>query len=116
MANAIKYTNEGFVKVVIEDTLDANLSVIVKDSGIGMNQKFMDDIFMPFSQEDVGQKREYEGTGLGLALVKKYSDLNNAKLDVQSQKGVGSTFMVTFSRDANTIKNKEETVKQIVDG
>lgn len=115
LANAIKYTNKGFVKIVIEDTLDSNLLVIVEDSGIGMNQKFMDDIFMPFSQEDVGQKREYEGTGLGLALVKKYSDINNAKLEVQSQKGVGSSFTITFTRDANIVQNKKETVHQTVD-
>jgi len=116
LANAIKYTNKGFVKMVIEDVLDGNLQVLVKDSGIGMNQEFIKDIFVPFSQEDVGQKREYEGTGLGLALVKKYSELNNAALEVNSKKGVGSTFIVTFNRDANIVKIKEETLNQAFDG
>jgi len=116
MANAIKYTNKGFVKMVIEDVLDGNLQVLVKDSGIGMHQEFMKNIFMPFSQEDVGQKREYEGIGLGLALVKEYSELNNAALEVYSKKGVGSTFLVTFNRDANIVKVKDETVDQAIDG
>ena len=116
LANAIKYTNNGFVKIVIEDGLDGNLQVIVRDSGIGMSQKFMDNIFAPFTQEDSGQKREYEGTGLGLALVKKYSDLNNASLGVHSQKGVGSIFTITFTRDANIVNKKEKTVNQTFDG
>jgi PAS domain S-box-containing protein len=116
LANAIKYTNKGFVRIVIEDVLDGNLQVLVKDSGIGMNQKFMENIFLPFSQEDFGQKREYEGIGLGLALVKKYSELNNAALEVYSKKGVGSTFLVTFNRDANVVKIEDESVDQAVDG
>jgi PAS domain S-box-containing protein len=116
LANAIKYTNKGFVRISIEDVLDGNLQVLVKDSGIGMNQEFMENIFAPFSQEDFGQKREYEGVGLGLALVKKYSELNNAALEVYSKKGVGSTFIVTFNRDANTVKIHDETMDQTVDG
>jgi PAS domain S-box-containing protein len=114
LANAIKYTNKGFVKMVIEDVLDGNLQVLVKDSGIGMHQEFMKNIFMPFSQEDIGQKREYEGIGLGLALVKEYSELNNAALEVYSKKGVGSTFLVTFNRNANTVNIKDETVDKTI--
>jgi PAS domain S-box-containing protein len=115
LANAIKYTNKGFVRIVIEELLDGKLQVIVKDSGIGIGEKFMENIFMPFSQEDFGQKREYEGIGLGLALVKKYSELNNATLGVYSQKDIGSTFSVTFTRDARIVKTKDETVDQSVD-
>jgi len=75
----------------------------------------MKNIFTPFLQEDVGQKREYEGNGLGLALVKKYSELNNAVLGVESNKGVGSTFSVTFSRDTNNVNINNKTVKHTVD-
>ncbi len=116
LANALKYTNKGFVKIVIEDVSDRNLRVLVKDSGIGMNQEFMKNIFSPFSQEDVGHKREYEGNGLGLALVKKYSELNNAILRVKSKKDVGSIFSVTFNRDANIVKTENEIVDQAVSG
>jgi signal transduction histidine kinase len=116
LANAIKYTNKGFVKIVIADVSDGNLQVLVKDSGIGMNQEFMKNIFSPFSQEDVGQRREYEGNGLGLALVKKYSELNNATLRVKSKKGVGSIFSVTFNRDAKIVKTENEIVNQAVSG
>jgi len=116
LANSIKYTNKGFVKIVIADVSDEHLQVLVKDSGIGMNQEFMKNIFSPFSQEDVGQRREYEGNGLGLALVKKYSELNNATLRVKSKKGVGSIFSVTFNRDANIVKIEDEIEDQLVGG
>jgi PAS domain S-box-containing protein len=116
LANALKFTNKGFVKIVIKDVSDRNLRVLVKDSGIGMNREFMKNIFSPFSQEDVGHKREYEGNGLGLALVKKYSELNNAILRVKSKKDVGSIFSVTFNRDANIVKTENEIVDQEVSG
>ncbi len=48
LANALKYTNKGFVKIVIADLSDGNLQVLVKDSGIGMNREFMKNIFSPF--------------------------------------------------------------------
>lgn len=116
LANAVKYTNKGFVRIVIQDVADGNLQVLVEDSGIGMNQEFMKNIFTPFSQEDVGQRREYDGNGLGLALVKKYSELNNALLEVQSKKDVGSIFAVTFNRDANIVKIENEIKDQAVSG
>jgi signal transduction histidine kinase len=50
-----------------------------------------------------------------LALVKKYSELNNAKLGVDSQKGIGSTFTITFTRAANLVNIKDETVEKAVD-
>ena len=98
IGNAVKYTKKGFVRIVIEDAPQDQLMVLVEDSGIGMNKEFMQNIFTPFSQEDSGQRREYEGNGLGLALVKKYSEINGATVKVQSRKNVGSVFAVSFPR------------------
>jgi signal transduction histidine kinase len=58
-------------------------------------------MFEPFMQEDMGYSRRYEGNGLGLALVKKYCDLNKAAIDVESEKGKGSKFTVTFLKTEN---------------
>jgi signal transduction histidine kinase len=58
-------------------------------------------MFVPFSQEDVGHKREFEGNGLGLALVKKYIELNRADINVESEKNIGSVFTVTFHNNIN---------------
>ena len=56
----------------------------------------MPKLFEPFSQEQMGYTRKFEGNGIGLALVNKYCELNNAKIEVETEKGVGSTFRVIF--------------------
>ncbi len=94
--NAIKYTDKGFVKISLGRDYKNNLYIEISDSGIGMTKEFMNKLFFPFNQEEIGYTRTYEGLGLGLALVKKYCDLNNAIIDVKSEKGVGTTIRVTF--------------------
>lgn len=94
--NAIKYTDTGEIKVVIFITEKNNLAVEVKDTGIGISAEYLPDLFNLFSQEEGGYTRRFEGNGLGLALVKRYSELNNASIRVNSKKGEGSSFTVTF--------------------
>ena len=96
IGNAVKYTPEGFINVTLFDKDEHNIGVEIKDSGIGMSQEYMKKLFSPFSQEDSGHKRKFEGNGLGLALVKKYVELNNADIFVDSIKDKGSVFTVTF--------------------
>jgi len=98
IGNAIKYTHKGFVKVMVADIDEDKIAVKIEDTGIGMSVDYINDVFSPFSQEDAGQKRNYEGNGLGLALVKNYVELNNASIEVQSQKNKGSVFSVIFKK------------------
>ena len=83
---------------MITDVDENKIAVKIEDTGIGMSADYINDVFSPFSQEDAGQKRNYEGNGLGLALVKKYVELNKASIDVQSKKNKGSVFSVTFKK------------------
>lgn len=94
--NAIKYTNNGEVKVMINRDEIKRLYVEISDTGIGMSKEFIVKLFSPFNQEDFGYTRKYDGLGLGLALVKKYCDMNNALIDVKSVKGEGTTIRITF--------------------
>lgn len=94
ISNAIKYTKLGSVDVVVFRT--DRIFVEIKDTGIGMSEEYQKNLFHSFSQEDVGQRREFEGNGLGLALVKKYIEINNADIKVKSEKEKGSTFTVIF--------------------
>ena len=68
-------------------------------------------MFMPFSQEDAGHKREFEGNGLGLALVKKYIELNRAEIKVESEKNIGSVFSVVFNKELDIAINEESEKK-----
>ena len=95
--NAVKYTEKGKIEIVINRNEQNKLYVEVKDTGIGISEEFIPKLFDAFTQEEHGYSRKYEGNGLGLALVKKYCELNNAKIEVESKKGVGSIFRVIFN-------------------
>jgi signal transduction histidine kinase/ligand-binding sensor domain-containing protein len=93
--NAVKYTEHGRVSVVLRN--DGELVYVdVIDTGIGISEEYKDRLFQPFSQENTGNTRSFEGSGLGLSLVKQYCDINNAKLDLETRKGEGSRFTVEF--------------------
>ena len=95
--NSFKYTDEGKIELIIDEDRKGRLVISVSDTGIGISEKYLKNIFKPFSQEEQGYSRKFEGNGLGLALVKNYCDMNNALITVESKKGIGSTFTVTFN-------------------
>jgi len=94
--NAIKYTEEGEVVIKTLRNESDQLVIEVKDTGIGIEESYLPDLFKPFSQEEMGYTRKFDGNGIGMALVKTYCKLNNATIEVESKKGLGSIFRVTF--------------------
>jgi signal transduction histidine kinase len=95
--NSIKYTKQGFITLsIVENKSNNCVEVTVEDSGIGMTEEYLSSIFEPFVQEEGGYSRRFEGNGLGLALVKKYCDLNNVRIRIESEKNVGSKFILVF--------------------
>lgn len=94
--NAVKYTKKGKVKILLKKNTSGNIIVEVKDTGIGMSKEFLLRMFEPFTQEEQGYSRSFEGAGLGLALVKRFCEINNAVIEIESEKNVGSTFRVIF--------------------
>ncbi|MFC2084208.1 PAS domain S-box protein [Bacteroidota bacterium] len=102
--NAIKFTKEGKVNVTLSNNSMEELTVIVQDTGLGISKDFLNSIYEPFVQEDHGYSRKFEGNGLGLALVKKYCELNNVKIEVESTKGEGTTFKVILKTEVPQFK------------
>ena len=96
--NALKYTSSGKVEVSFEDLNKNEFAAKITDTGIGISEDFIPRMFEPFTQEEQGYTRRYEGNGLGLALVKKYCDLSNVKINVTSTKGKGTTFHLNFRK------------------
>ncbi len=96
--NAIKYTNSGNIKIKLYQNGTDKICVDVTDTGIGISENFLPSIFEPFTQEYYSSTRDYEGTGLGLALVQKYAELNNASIEIKSVKDKGTTFTVGFKK------------------
>jgi PAS domain S-box-containing protein len=102
--NAIKFTEAGSVS--IECSLIRKFVIIkVIDTGIGIEKEQMEKIFKPFTQIDPGLTRKFEGTGLGLSICKKLLDLLNGSIEVESQPGVGSTFIVKLPSENGKQKN-----------
>ncbi len=95
--NAIKYTETGTIEILPYERGNT-ICIDVKDTGIGISKEFLPDLFNPFRQETEGYTRRFEGNGLGLALVKKYCEMNDGIISVVSEKGKGTTFTVTFPR------------------
>lgn len=93
LRNAAKFTDEGLVQIRTERQ-NGEVMVEVADTGIGIAEDHLDTLFEPFRQEDNRLNRTYEGTGLGLALVKRLLDLMDGRITVESEKGLGSTFRV----------------------
>ncbi len=94
--NAVKYTEKGKITVSLKKDKDKNIIVEVADTGIGISEEYLPNLFTPFSQEEQGYTRKFEGNGLGLALVKKYCEINNAEISVKSKKGKGTKFRILF--------------------
>ena len=95
--NAIKFTERGHVTVGVHPQ-PGRVEIRVEDTGIGISEAFLPHLFAPFKQESTGSTRAYEGTGLGLALTKRLMDLLGGTIAVETHKGRGSTFTLSFPR------------------
>ena len=102
LGNAIKYTPPGGSVIMSVDELPCNEPgyIIVRnrvsDTGIGMSEDFLTEIFEAFTREQNTTKSKIAGTGLGMSIVKKYVDLLGGTIEVESEPGKGSTFTVTL--------------------
>ena len=100
LSNAVKFTSDGgtitFEAHCQENSEDGyiNMHYRISDTGIGMSEEFIKEIFEEFAQEDSGARTQYHGAGLGMAIVKKYVDMMGGTISVQSKKHEGSTFTV----------------------
>lgn len=95
LSNAVKFTNEGFVKLSVNITKRKNgffLECGIEDTGIGVSQEKLNDIFKDFTQADSAIQRHFGGTGLGLSISKKIVDLQGGKIWMSSEPGKGSVF------------------------
>ena len=100
LGNAVKFTNSpGNVSFTVEQTEEnedgCKLRFVIKDTGIGMDPEFLPKIFEVFSQEDASTTNQYGGSGLGMAITKKFVEMMDGEIAVESKKGVGTSFTVT---------------------
>jgi two-component system, sensor histidine kinase len=106
IGNAIKFTESGYIRIVVSELQrsekNARLVVRVEDTGIGIAEDKLPDLFNAFMQVDSSTSRRFGGTGLGLAIVSRLMRLLGGDLTVESQIGTGTQFVCTFNLAART--------------
>ena len=123
ISNAVKFTKDGgTISFAAEsrpgkDEQHIIVRFRISDTGIGMSEEFQTRIFDEFSQENNGARTSYKGTGLGMAIAKRYVDLMGGKIEISSRQGVGSTFTVEIPLliAEHVPAEKEEKLKNDID-
>lgn len=115
LSNAVKFTPEGG-RIGLDVTTVAESGAIrfcVWDTGIGIAESDFGSLFKPFIQLDAGLSREHAGTGLGLALVQRLTEMHGGGVEVQSVVGRGSRFSVIFPNSGDELPDESKTVQQL---
>ena len=119
-SNAVKFTDAGGVTLTIKKETDndrENVVIRVSDTGIGIPKSAQKLIFEAFRQISEGLNRKFEGTGLGLTITKKFVEMMNGEIEIESEPGNGSTFTVRFPilrrDDVNRINKVDSDPSQI---
>ncbi|MDP4142872.1 MAG: ATP-binding protein [Bacillota bacterium] len=113
IGNAVKFTEEGNIEINAKQDKDF-IELYVSDSGIGIPEDKLQDIFKSFEQIDSSAARKYSGTGLGLSITKSLVELHGGSISVKSELGKGSVFVVSMPAyrghsDKNTIEEEVNT-------
>lgn len=113
--NSIKFTEAGEISIVVDGKRSENTNwavITIKDTGIGISAESLKYIFEPFRQASEGLSRNFEGTGIGLTLAKKYVELMNGEILVESEVGRGTVFNIKFPLSRGGIQLKPEVKKE----
>lgn len=109
--NAVKFTTSGeilfHIRLVAREANMYYLSFTIKDTGIGMSEEQIKQLFQPFTQGDASITRRFGGTGLGLSIVKNLIDMMGGDIQVFSTEGEGSTFVIQLALEVDAQKEKE---------
>ena len=112
IGNAVKFTDQGEVTVKVRTVKESEEKVLfqidIQDTGIGISDETKSKLFQVFMQADASTTRKYEGTGLGLAISKKIMELIGGNIEVVSDLGIGSTFIITLELEKTHHNNKQE--------
>ena len=115
ISNSVKFTKAGHVTLSLEGTTFENntisLNIVVADTGIGITAAQQKTLFEKFSQADSSTTREYGGTGLGLAICSQLAALMDAKINVASEQGIGSTFTISLTLPVDLSERQAEDTR-----
>lgn len=111
LSNAVKFSKVGFIQLTVKAYGDKSVEIVVKDTGIGINEEKQKHLFEAFEQGEYYLTKQYGGTGLGLAIVKKTVDLLNGQILVSTQQNIGTEIRVVipFNEIEEPLSLRDET-------
>ena len=121
LSNAVKYNRENgqiyisCVEIPSEQPEMTTMEFVCRDTGIGMAEEFQKHIFEPFAQEHTGSRGKFAGTGLGMAISKKLVEEMGGTITFESEKGVGTTFVIRIPFKIDLDADKREEQKDVSD-
>jgi signal transduction histidine kinase len=92
LSNAIKYSPDGGIVEIAADVMSEDVTIWIRDHGLGIPAEHQDQIFTKFFRGDVGRMRGIAGTGLGLVLARQIVEAHGGEVGFESEEGTGSTF------------------------
>ena len=119
LGNSVKYTGAGgIITMRITEKKGApagyaNYEFYIKDTGIGMSEEFVDHIFEPFERENTSTISGIQGTGLGMAITKNIVDMMDGRIEVRSELGVGTEFIVSFTFRLDSGKKEDLDIPEL---
>ena len=119
LSNAVKYNKENgqiyisCVEIPSEQPEMTTMEFVCRDTGIGMAEEFQKHIFEPFAQEHTGSRAKFAGTGLGMAISKKLVEEMGGTITFESEKGVGTTFVIRVPFQIDPDADKREEPKNV---
>ncbi len=119
LGNSVKFTDApGVITFTVEQTAgtddSAEVRFTMEDTGVGMDREFIPRLFEAFSQEDSGNTNRYGGSGLGMAITKGFIEMMGGRIAVESEKGVGTTFVVTVGMKRTDKREMPEAAEEEV--
>ncbi len=119
LTNAVKFTPNGLIRITCnveeDEAKQQNLTLSIIDTGIGIEQEYIDKIFTKFSQEDKSTTRKYGGTGLGMFITKSLVELMGGSISVSSQKEIGTHVRISLSLPKNLTPVFQLPAKPVTD-
>ncbi|MBW0490815.1 hypothetical protein O181_030530 [Austropuccinia psidii MF-1] len=116
LSNALKFTEHGFIMIVVDIDAVNQLVIKVQDTGIGIPAAFMSALFEPYRQADSSTTRPHQGTGLGLSICKQLVERLDGIIEVHSIEGIGTTFTVhiPFTRPTSPPRSLTERQRRTI--
>jgi len=110
--NSVRFTDKGYIRISISNN-KGNITIKIKDTGVGIDPSYIPMVFEPYRRENLGYSDKYQGAGLSLPLAKKALNVMKNDINIESQKGFGTTVLINLIEtvDKNIEQPKEEKPK-----